>query len=308
MKFKSFHSDMQQVFNTLRFGNPNVVGETFYVGTAASKAYAWIRDYVSADKLFTSLDTAIGAATADRGDAIFVLPGHAETAATQVTCDKADVCIIGLGIGSNRPTITAHASAVDCFNVIAANVYIENIKIVGATSCTALLNLAGADFVARNVVFQQVATPVSAVTIANTTAARFTFKDCLFYALVNGPDYGINIEAAAKPAGPHLIENCTFNYCPAGLDAGAIFVNNRAVVSLIVKNCIFAGMEATAIDINSSDTDGGDGLITGCVVGAKGTVADIDTLIDAGGCILINNYGSDTAAEGGGLIPVTTPV
>ena len=80
-----------------------------------------------------------------------------------------------------------------------------------------------------------------------------------------------------------------------------------AVVGLVVKDCTFVGMETTAIDINSSDTDGGDGLIANCVVGAKGAVADIDTLIDAGGCILVGNMGSDTASEAGSRIPVTTP-
>jgi hypothetical protein len=253
---------------------------------------------------FATLDFAIGQCTANQGDIIYLMPGHAETADTQVICDVAGIKIVGIGHGADIPTITANASAADCFSVTAASVYIENIKILGAASCTALINLAAADFTALGCVLEQVATPVTAVTVASG-GSRFNFLNCLFMGKEDGPDYGIDIEA--KLGGPSRVLNCTFNYSPGGLDAAGIRCNAFAVVGLEVNNCVFLGMEVAAIDINSSDTDGGDGIIANCSVSAKGSVGDIDTLIDAGGCGLLQNYGTDIAAEGGGLIPVTTP-
>ena len=55
------------------------------------------------DHPFADIDYAIGRCTASKGDIIFVMPGHSETAATQITCDVAGVSIIGLGRGGNNP-------------------------------------------------------------------------------------------------------------------------------------------------------------------------------------------------------------
>lgn len=302
MKVRSLHWELRQFL--FACGLEPLAGDLYVVAKAACQQHDWFDSRLPSGHLVDDLDEAIGKCTANAGDVILVAAGHTETANTQITCDIAGIKIIGLGHGADIPTITANASAADCFNVSAASVYLKNIKVVGAASCTALVNVAAADFVAEKCVFQQIATPLMGITIT-ADGDRFTFKDCLFYALVDGPDCAIDLEG--KIAGPSLVQNCIFNYSPAGLDLSGIRCNGNAVASLVVDNCIFVGMETTAIDINSSDTDGGDGLIANCSVGAKGTVANIDTLIDAGGCILINNYGSDTASEGGGLIPVTTP-
>lgn len=60
------------------------------------------------DVPFVTLDYAIGQCTANNGDIIYLMPGHAETltAAGGVTCDIAGIKIIGLGEGSDRPTLT----------------------------------------------------------------------------------------------------------------------------------------------------------------------------------------------------------
>jgi len=60
------------------------------------------------DAPFLTLDYAIGQATANNGDIIYLMPGHAETltAAGGVTIDQAGLTIIGLGAGADRPTFT----------------------------------------------------------------------------------------------------------------------------------------------------------------------------------------------------------
>ncbi len=96
----------------------------------------------------STLDGGINAANA--GDVIVVLPGHTETitAASGVDIDKDNLKIIGLGYGTQIPTIEFnHADAT--VTVDADNIYIENIRfnssitsvtvgvdvIAGATDC-----------------------------------------------------------------------------------------------------------------------------------------------------------------------------
>jgi hypothetical protein len=77
---------------------------------------------------FSTLDHAIGRCTANRGDIIFVKPGHAETvsSATALALDVAGVAIIGLGFGSNRPTFTLDTITSATIGVTANNMSMSN--------------------------------------------------------------------------------------------------------------------------------------------------------------------------------------
>jgi len=78
-------------------------------------------------KPFATVDFAIGKCTADRGDVIYVMPGHVEeiTGAGTVDCDVAGVSIIGLGRGSKQCrfdfTATASTVLIDADNVSIVN-------------------------------------------------------------------------------------------------------------------------------------------------------------------------------------------
>lgn len=59
-----------------------------------------------------TVQKAINLCTAGKHDHVIVMPGHVETVtATSIAHNKADVKIIGLGIGSLRPTFTFNAAA-----------------------------------------------------------------------------------------------------------------------------------------------------------------------------------------------------
>jgi len=81
------------------------------------------------DSPFATIDYAVGQCVANRGDIIFVKPGHAETIAdaTTLILDVAGVAIIGLGVGSNRPTLTFSTAATANIPVTAANITVSNI-------------------------------------------------------------------------------------------------------------------------------------------------------------------------------------
>lgn len=81
------------------------------------------------DSPFSTLDYAVGQCVANRGDIIFVKPGHAETISTAaiLVLDVAGIAIVGLGQGSSRPTLTFSTNATANIPVTAANITVHNI-------------------------------------------------------------------------------------------------------------------------------------------------------------------------------------
>lgn len=83
-------------------------------------------------KPFSTIDYAIGRCTANRGDIVLVMPGHAETvsAAAGVALDVAGVAVVGLGRGSLRPSLNFTATAAT-LTMSAANCLLHNVLILG---------------------------------------------------------------------------------------------------------------------------------------------------------------------------------
>lgn len=86
------------------------------------------------DAPFATIQYAKTQLVANRGDIIFVKPGHAEsiTTAAILTLDKAGIAIIGLGAGSNRPTLTFGTNTTANIPITAANCCIQNFLFVSA--------------------------------------------------------------------------------------------------------------------------------------------------------------------------------
>lgn len=77
---------------------------------------------------FVTIDYAVDQCTANNGDVIYVMPGHAESVslAGQIDLDVAGISVIGIGNGTDRPTLTYTVAAGEVV-VGADNVTIENI-------------------------------------------------------------------------------------------------------------------------------------------------------------------------------------
>jgi len=82
---------------------------------------------------FKTLEYAITRCTANRGDIICIKPGHAETisSATALMFDVAGVAIVGLGLGTKRPTFTLDTAATTTIPVSADNVSVLNCRFIG---------------------------------------------------------------------------------------------------------------------------------------------------------------------------------
>jgi hypothetical protein len=76
-----------------------------------------------------SIDYANGLCTADNGDIIIVLPGHAETisAAAGIVFDTAGVTVAGMGTGTLKPKITFDTANTTDIDITAANVTLMNL-------------------------------------------------------------------------------------------------------------------------------------------------------------------------------------
>lgn len=120
-------------------------GSIFFVHSGTGTNAAGYGD--NPDKPVATIDYAIGLCTADKGDVIYVMPGHAETIinATGLVPDVAGVSIIGLGQGRQRPTITFGTATTANIPVSAANVTLKNLVLLsGFDDIAAAITVTGA--------------------------------------------------------------------------------------------------------------------------------------------------------------------
>jgi len=99
------------------------------------------------DQPFSTLDYAVSRCVANRGDIIFVKPGHSETiaTATALAIDVAGVAVVGLGRGSNRPTFNLTATT-STIAMSANNCVFWNCLVTGGIDAiVAVFTVSGAD-------------------------------------------------------------------------------------------------------------------------------------------------------------------
>ena len=129
--------------NLLQGGGVLTTGKTFYVDSVLGSNSNSGRRSTAA---VATLDYAIGLCTANKGDVIFLMPGHTEAVtSTNTAIDVAGVTIIGLGSGASKPTFT-FAVASSRFNVTASNCVFQNIRLEAAVGdvVTAVLHATAA--------------------------------------------------------------------------------------------------------------------------------------------------------------------
>lgn len=98
---------------------------------------------------FATIDYAVGRCTANNGDMIMVAAGHVETviAAAGLDLDVAGISIIGMGNGSDRPTINFTTATTADMDVGAANILMYNILFLGGIDALAgPIDVNAADF------------------------------------------------------------------------------------------------------------------------------------------------------------------
>ncbi len=289
-------------FDLTFLGGPLFPGNVFWVGSTASPN-ADNAGAGSKETPFATLAFALTQAVASRGDTILLLPGHAETT-TAIAMSTAGVKVIGLGVGRNRPTLTATTAATDLVNVTAANVSLENIRLIGAASgVTALLDLSSAadDFYGVNLSFEQAATPLDAVTISSD---RWVLEDCVWLGTANGPDRCISIEA--KSDNWRLIRP-RFLY-PLGVD-NELIKSTKVCVGYLIEDVFAVGVDTLIVNFSSSSAGPPDGFFASGQVMYSAPVASIEDGVAAAtskGMSFGTLRATDTTGVRSGAIPLTS--
>lgn len=117
--------------------SPSLSGKVYIVGKASLANREMVTQIFGPDpegvvRYFATIDSAIGACTANAGDTIYVLPGHTEAVtSTSIACDIAGVSVVGLSAGSLKPTLT-FAATDSRINVTAANCTFKNLRLEAA--------------------------------------------------------------------------------------------------------------------------------------------------------------------------------
>lgn len=133
---------------------------------------------------FSTLNYAITQCVANRGDIIFVKPGHAEniSSATGLAMSVAGVAVIGLGVGTNRPTFTLDTANTATVAVSAANVSIQNcVFVANFLSIAACFTLTTAvECTIQNCYFYDTSSILNFLNIVKSTGAANTVDGLVF--------------------------------------------------------------------------------------------------------------------------------
>jgi hypothetical protein len=134
---------MKMAFPSLHINNPilkreldaafamlmTMKGNMYFVHNGTGSAYSAGTDIESP---MATLDDAVNKCTANQGDIIILLPGHAETitAASAIDIDIAGIKIYGIGEGEDRPKITISTAADASIEFAANSTVFKNIILI----------------------------------------------------------------------------------------------------------------------------------------------------------------------------------
>lgn len=233
------------------------------------------------DSPFSTIDYAIGQCVANRGDIIFVKPGHTESISTAafITADVAGVAIIGLGIGSNVPTLTWTVEAAT-ISVTAANVSFTNMKFVNNfANITTMFNVTGT---ADGLSFE-------GCVFTDTS----TILNCIdFITLATGVDdiYLNNCKVIGKSASNDSfitgvahdrihISNCQIQFDVAQTAAVGLIETSGNATNVWIKDCFFRSNidNALFIDFNGAANSG---CISNCYFSSLDTAGAVAACVD----------------------------
>jgi len=153
-------------------------------------------------RVYGTINAAVGACVASRGDVIYVLPGHVETvtAAGGLTIDKAGVSIIGFGRGDLRPQVNFTTAVGADMNVDAANVWIENIRFTGGIDAlTGPIDVNAANLTLKNIETADVTGQATDFIVTDANASGLTIDGWVHKgAVAAGADTAISIVGGDK--------------------------------------------------------------------------------------------------------------
>jgi hypothetical protein len=243
-------------------------GNRFYVDSGSSSNGDSAGYGQSPDSPFATIDFAVSQCTANNGDIIYAMPGHAETvsAAGGLDLDVAGMSLIGIGHGTDMPTVTLDTATSADVDIDAANVLVENITFsANYADIVAAIDVNADDFTMRGCRFLETATNMNALIwiqdASGTDSDRITIEDCSCKLLDAANTHFINF---AGTGDGHIVRNNLLTG-----DWGTMCIGGAGVVTFcsIYNNyvynaatdadaCISMAATATGICANNRCTGG----------------------------------------------------
>lgn len=267
-------------------------GKVFMVAPSSHPNYQHLQEVFTPDpdgtiRLFTTLAAAETAATASRGDTIFVAEGYTETivGAAGHALSKAGLTIVGLGSGTLRPKFTFTTSAAASFDISGANTYLKNLVFTnGIDAQTAMINVTSADVTFDGVEVNAQTTTTGAVLgiLTAATATRLKIVNSRFLGVAGTSGGQVTAMIQHESGVDYIIQN---NYFTGKMTQAILNVatvlrglvdSNRAVIGTGTLFATFAAASTPFITNNWINVPSGTTPITaaaGFVAGNKYSAA-----------------------------------
>ena len=254
------------------------------------------------ERPFATINYAVGKCTANKGDIIMVMPGHAETLTGQdIVVDVAGVSVIGMGRGEDQPQLSHNHTTAEV-SIAASSVLWQNIRHTA-----------------------DVTGVVVGITV-EAGAIGCQIRDCRFDVVAAATDefvLGIDVAVGANDT---VISGCQMDNDLGGAVAGISITgasdNIQIVDNYIIGDYSTANVQgittlSTNVLIKGNTLINGEGGAQGTepgiqlLTGSTGTVADNYIACDlatkaaaivADACVMFENYYTEVATETGGLI------
>jgi hypothetical protein len=280
-------------------------GSVFFVDSTHTAAANAAGGGQGPDTPLATIDYAIGLCTANKGDIIYVMPGHAETVAgaAGINCDVAGVTIIGIGKGAYRPTITMSAVA-STIAIAAASVHLKNFLIKVEHDCTVVVDVNAADCTLEELEIRSrvAATAREFVTAIDINGGganacdRTVIRKCLITSPAAGANNAIELGEVADGV---VIEDCVI----IG-DFGDAAIHNptgKILTHLRVQRCTLRNLQTGdhALELVSACTG---------ILQDNRYYTDLtqQTGVDPGSCFSTECYQADAIDTSGIITPILT--
>lgn len=255
---------------------------------------------------FSTIDYAIGQCTANNGDVIFVRPGHTETisAASGIDCDVAGVAVIGLGSGSDRPTITLDTATTADLDIAAANVTLHNllfsvnfadiVHVIDVTATDAHIDMC--EFVAAAANMNWV--DVIDASGADNTADGLKVTRCRAFGLDTANDSFIEITGDIDRL---VVEDNFVVHDHANATAMIECATGKDITNGSVQRNSYHSLKTSGDILIDNDTTANSGVVAFNNASHADTAGEV--LVDADGMALVENYATGVITASGYLLP-----
>lgn len=241
-------------------------------------------------------------ALAQSGDRIFIAPGHAETisAAGGITWSQSGITVIGLGVGSVRPTFTFSATA-STFVISGSNNVLSNVRCTSSIDEMVLMfSVTGSNVILDRVDHFETTSCQTIAFAAFTTGTDCAVQNCNHYQATAAAATQIWITATSNTR--FRLVNNNFYLALKDAAAGAVFFGVTSTNILLSGNNVkltgfSANLLSAFLSLNTTT-----GLVANNNIGTD--AAANTTVNDMPGCYSFNTLVTNVVDKSGILDPI----